>query len=208
LISKRPLCSFYFPISNSSPFRSSLLLNLVIQYHPEKGGEDNSTPIKYSPNVFSNTGVSIYYQGTGISLGRTLKKSEKDKEIYGKTEYRDFQFYYYTSSFGFDLYSQDYSGFYLEDPESFGYTKGAPETIRSDLKIRTFGLNLYSIFDNAFSFRAAVNQSERQKDSHGSLLAMFSITRFQVESDYSLIPPDQESTNERAEVINRELFLG
>jgi hypothetical protein len=173
-------------------FINKPLLNLVIKYHPEKDEEDNSKTIKYSPNVFSNGGISVDYKGTGISLGRTLKNSEKDKETYGKTEYRDFQFYYYDSSFGVDLFSQDYSGFYLKDPGNFGYTRGDPETIRSDLKIRTFGLNIYYIFDDAFSFRAAVNQSERQKNSHGSLLAMFSITRFQFESDYSLIPANQE----------------
>ncbi len=168
------------------------LLNLVIQYHPEKGEEDNSKQIKYSPNVFSNGGVSIDYRGIGLSLGRTLKNSEKDRDVYGKTEYRDFQFYYYAGSFGIDLYSQDYTGFYLTDSEDFGYTQGDPETVRSDLRIRTFGLNLYYIFDDTFSFRAAVNQSERQRVSRGSLLAMFSLTRFQVESDYSLIPANQE----------------
>jgi hypothetical protein len=173
-------------------FINKPLLNLFIKYHPEEGEEDNSKPVKYSPNVFSNGGISFDYKGIGISLGRTLKNSEKEKETYGKTEYRDFQFYYYAGSFGVDLYSQDYSGFYLKDPGNFGYTRGDPETIRSDLKIRTFGLNIYYIFDDAFSFRAAVSQSERQKDSHGSLLAMFSITRFQFESDYSLIPASQE----------------
>jgi len=148
--------------------------------------------IRYSPNTMENLNVALSWNGLGISLGRELRFTEADTDRFGKTEYKNYQLYYHSRNFGIDLFWQEYSGFYLLLPQRFGYEPGEPETRRSDLSIRTVGMNAFYSFSDNFSFSAAFDQSERQIKSGGSVMLMLSMTRFSADSSYSLIPPSQE----------------
>jgi len=180
-------------------FQASLLKLNVKRYEKvptnitEQEEERYTDTITYEPNSLVNGGMRISYLGFGFSFTRTLDQSARDKEVYGETEYSDYQIYYYGRKFGVEVFYQKYEGFYLDDSDTFSLKKGDPETIRSDLSVATGGFNIFYVFSDNFSFKAAFSQLERQNAFDWSFLLMLSGIRFTINSDYSLIPENQES---------------
>jgi len=166
----------------------------AIEIRPVEAGftKSDGKIIRYSPNILASAGVSASWKGYGLSLGRDIKRSEVNSDTYGKTEYRSYQIYYNSTHYGFDFFWRDIRGFYLLLPQRFGYERGDPETRRSDLTAKTFGVNMFYAFSDDFSFSASFGQSERQLKSGGSFMTMLSYTQFSIDSDRSLIPPSQE----------------
>lgn len=157
--------------------------------------EDSST-IEYLPNTKNHTGIGVSYLGLGGSVSWRSGPSEKDELIYGKTGYVDYQLSYYSRKIGIDANYQEYSNFYLDNPGQYdsSWQAGDPYPQRTDLNIRYYGTNFYYIFSHRkFSFRAAFNQTERQKKNAGSFLLMTSLSYLDIKSDYSLIPANQEA---------------
>lgn len=168
-------------------------LNITLRHYTPKDEENNSQVIRYEPNTLAHWGASISWQGFGFSFGFDAPKSAKDETKYGNTKYKDFQISFYGQQFGFDAYYQNYKGFYLLQPEKYGYQPGSPEALRSDIAAKSAGRNVFWAFFKDFSFSAAFDQSQRQLSTAFSPLLMASFTRFSIESDYSLIPPSEEA---------------
>lgn len=171
-------------------FLQASAVDLTIKrYQSDKDTTHYSDQIKYQPNVPANFGLGISYDGFGLSYKFGFTISESQKQKYGSTSFDDWQIYYYGRKFGIDGFLQQYRGFRLESPESYGYKTGDPETKRSDLRVNTLGLNLYYVFSDNFSMASSFKQSERQNSSGGSFLIMISSTLYSVTADRSLIPP-------------------
>ncbi len=165
----------------------------------------NKTSTIYSPNVNLNIGMGVSYKGYGLSLQTAVPGTEKNQNVYGKTEYFDFQFYYISNKFGGDLLVQRYKGYYLEEsilknpfqlkdknPTQINELIDTAEVKRPDLTVMTLGVNGYYIFSDRFSFKAAFKQTERQTRSSGSFLMMASVMHYKISSNYSLILPSKE----------------
>jgi len=158
--------------------------------------------IRYSPNSNLHMGIELNFYHIGIAFSTELDSSDENdyddefKKIYGETDYRDILLSYYDKNFGVELSYQKYRGFYLCEPDLYGYSAGDTETKRSDLVLANAGARLYYNFAdwNAYSIAAVFSQSERQKDWIAiSFLGMFSADRSRFDSDYSLIPPVKEA---------------
>lgn len=168
-------------------------LELTLRHYVPRGEENSSKIIRYVPNTLANWGAGFSWKGLGLSLGFNAPRSDKDENLYGKTEYRDFQLFYYGRRFGVDAHYQKYKGFYLLNSRVLGYNTGDPETLRPDLAMTSSGINAFWSFFEEFSFSAAFDQSERQVRTAWSPLVMVSGNRFTVDSDRSLIPSSQEA---------------
>lgn len=146
-------------------------------------GED----IKYEANTTMDTGIEASYQSFGASI--TLSsESLMDEKKFGKSESRDYQFYFYTDHFGADLYYQKYKGYFLSEPETFGYKEGDPLTLRPDIFVKNIGTNIYYSFSDDYSLSASFKQMEKSYKSAGSWLVSLSINEFEIKGDSSLIP--------------------
>ncbi|MCX7677994.1 MAG: DUF4421 domain-containing protein [Spirochaetes bacterium] len=167
-------------------------LTLALRHYPPKGQENLSQPVRYVPNTLAHWGASISWLGFGLSLGFDSPKSEKDETQYGNTKYYDFQISFYGSQYGFDAYYQNYKGFYLLEPDKYGYRAGSAEALRDDIAAKTIGCNIFIAFFEEFSFSAAFDQSQRQISSACSPVVMISFNRFSIESNRSIIVPSQE----------------
>ncbi len=174
-------------------FISRPFLTLTMRHYTPNDEENNSQVIRYAPNTLALWGASISWQGFGFSFGLDSPKSEKDETKYGNTKYYDFQLSFYGQQFGFDGYYQNYKGFYLLQPEKYGYMAGSAEALRPDIAAKTIGCNIFWSFFDKFSFSAAFDQSQRQTATAFSPLLMISFNQFSIESSYSLIPPSEES---------------
>ena len=76
----------------------------------EQEKERYTDTITYEPNSLVSGGIRISYLGFGFSFNRTLDQSARDKEVYGETEYSDYQIYYYGRKFGVEIFYQKYKG--------------------------------------------------------------------------------------------------
>ncbi len=152
---------------------------------------NNSEDIIYQPNQSLGTGLGLSWRNYGLSYSWAIKPL-KDTDEYGKTVYMDIQFNYYNRKFGFDIFFQRYKGYYLEDTDSYNIYPGGAGAIRPDLATTSTGVNFFYIFSDNFSYKASFNGNERQTKSSGSFLFMASINNININSDYSLIPPDEE----------------
>lgn len=145
--------------------------------------------IRYEPNVSNFYGVGVSYDGFGLRLPAIGKYGEESEQEYGKTDYSDFQAFYYGTSFCVDFIYQKYKGFYLDFPEEYGYEPGDPATIRGDIAVRTVGVNLYYQFSRALSLRAAFEQIGRQASSGGSFMVMLGLQQQEISADSDIVPP-------------------
>ena len=79
----------------------------------------NST-IQYGPNQKANLGIGMNYKWLGFGLAFNLGGSKNnDDDIYGETKQFDMQINAYSRKFTFDTYLQNYTGYYLLDPQKY-----------------------------------------------------------------------------------------
>ncbi|MFH1784437.1 MAG: DUF4421 family protein [bacterium] len=180
--------------------RNKLILSLLssgrdLSLTIKKEGS-TSVDINYLPNTKQHTGIGVSFLGLGGAVSWTGGDTQQDEAIYGKTKYIDYQLSYYGRKIGIDANFQQYSNFYLDKPDQFdaSWQTTDPYPQRTDLHIRYYGLNTYYIFSSEkFSFKAAFNQTERQKKKAGSFLLMGSVSYLDIKSDRSLIPASKEA---------------
>jgi hypothetical protein len=154
---------------------------------PEQEGED----IKYSPNVETAFGVLFKYKYLELSVSKNYNFHD-ESGTKGDTEYYDMQLYYFVQNFAAELYHQKYKGYYLKDPELFGYAEGHSKTKRPDITTLHQGFNVYYIYSDDYSLNAAMNQGEKQNELAGSFMIMSSVNRVKLNSEFSLIPDNQQ----------------
>lgn len=170
-------------------------LQLGISYFGKQpdGTTKDTTEIKYIPNVNNSLGADISYGFYGFSFSREIPNSGKDQNIYGKSKYNDFQFYYYGDKLGADVYYQKYTGFYLDNAAASGYAGNESVFKRSDLSMGSAGFNVYYSFSDDYSLNKAFKITRNPIKSGGSFLLMVSPNYFIVDSSRSLVLPDQEA---------------
>ena len=124
--------------------------------------ENNSNlNLEYMANNPFAIGAGLSWDGMGISVSQAINYTDRKK---GKTKSFDFQYHYYGKKVTFDLFVQNYKGFFLENRKE-NYT------LFPDMKFNRYGVFGQYVFNgNKFSYRAAFDQSEIQLRSAGSLL--------------------------------------
>ena len=156
---------------------------LNIQHY---NGDIESTEIIYLPNVKQMFGIDLSYKGYGASYSMSMKNAAKDEDVYGKSTYRDLQFYYFSEQWGADFYYQQYSGYYLDSPET------DPVEMRPDLKVQTAGFNWYYSFNDKFELNHVLKNSSTKHGLQWAFLIMVSPNYFSVKGDESLILASEE----------------
>ncbi|MBP7604680.1 MAG: DUF4421 family protein [Spirochaetes bacterium] len=149
--------------------------------------------VQYMPNDATILGVGLSYNGLGLKLTHASGSGDRDQRVYGTTEVRDYRMYYYSAALCVDLMYQRYKGYYLDDPDDFGYAAGDPPTIRGDLDMRNVAFNLYYVVSERLSLPAAFEQTDIQRECGGSFILMMTLQQNDISSDGSLFPPSVAS---------------
>ncbi len=143
--------------------------------------------LRYLPNTSLNVGIGATYHSITLNLGYGFGFLNPDREK-GKTKYLDLQSHIYGRKWTIDLFGQFYNGYYLS-PKGLGTTIPDKYYIRPDIKATLAGLAAYNILnDRKFSYRAALLQNEKQKESAGSFLFGAELYYGLIRADSSLIP--------------------
>ncbi len=160
--------------------------------------------VHYKPNALSSIGFGGNYKWLGLDVAFKNKSSEKDTEVYGRTQSFDLLANMYLRRFAIDLFFVRYKGYYLTNSDDFN----APEVIiDNDLKSGVTGASAFYIFNHKkFSFRASHLHNERQLKSAGSFIAGLYFSHSYIASDSSLVPPKFRDDFNEASLINKGDF--
>ncbi|ALM48156.1 hypothetical protein AMR72_04145 [Flavobacterium psychrophilum] len=115
----------------------------------------------YSPNNPTRLGLGFSIKNTVVDFSYSFGLLPAGKE-YGKTKSFDFQIHNYGRKFLFDVFYQNYKGFYSDNKVITTY----PET-----SVQLIGGEITYVFNNRqFSAKAAFDQTQKQLQSAGSWL--------------------------------------
>ncbi len=156
---------------------------------------NNPYRLKYLPNGYFNIGAGVNFRSFGLSLATKIPVFQNSENKHGETKRFGVQSYLYTGKFSIDLLTSFLKGYYLNNSFSHldSYSKGK-EYQRPDISSANIGITVNYIFNNSkFSFKAAFNDTERQKRSAGSLIAGGSLFSYQTKADSSIVPREIDS---------------
>ncbi|NDW18859.1 DUF4421 domain-containing protein [Dysgonomonas sp. 216] len=137
----------------------------------------------YMPNNPANIGFGFSWKNTILSFGYGYGFDfMKDKNL-GKTKAFDFQLQNYGRKFTFDIYIQQYEGFYHDKKDD-----GKDVELYPDLRIEAYGAQVQYLFNGRkFSYKAAFNQNQKQLKSAGSFLLGLAVSQTKIRTDSSLV---------------------
>ena len=147
------------PFDEKIAVRTFLMKKFIIMAHESdaEGVEESfvpNNPINIGVGLSVKNTVIDFWYGYGFNFMRDKKR--------GKTQSLDFQLHNYGRKFVFDIFLQQYKGFYNE----------SNKMIHPDLQIHKYGVSGQYVFNNErYSYKAVYNQSEKQVKSAGSFLA-------------------------------------
>jgi len=148
---------------------------------------DQSQKLSYKPNNTFSVGLGIYLFEVGIELALAVPIDERSRDTYGASDVRDLQANFLGKHWGVDIYHQNYSGFYVANPNP---TASSPDAFikRSDIELINKGIGgMYAFNKNKFSLKSAYNYSERQIKSAGSFVLSGALNTFQLQADSSVL---------------------
>lgn len=149
--------------------------------HPQK--------LSFSPNP--NNKIGLYFGWRWIFLGWSVDIDDIYRKTNRKNKGTEFDLSLYSSKLGVDIFYRRTGNNY-----KIHKIKGFSDDIPSDysenfngIKVDIKGLNLYYIFNNRkFSYPAAFSQSTNQRRNAGTFIAGFSISKHNLDFDYTQLP--------------------
>jgi hypothetical protein len=155
--------------------------------------QDTHQKLTYRPNVTYHAGAGAYVFGLGIQFVLALPQSSASIEKYGKSDAVDLQANILGKNWGIDLFTQNYKGYYIEDPNQ-PVPPGAPFPTRTDVRTWNTGITGAYYFDKRrFSIRSTYNYFERQLKSAGSFLLSGNVNTFALRADSAVYSPAYEA---------------
>ncbi len=131
--------------------------------------------LQINPNIGYNFFISLDYQFLGLSFGSSpsLFNIDKENDLKGESTYSEFRFRAALGRWiqGFQVSSVE--GFYVENTGDFipGWIEGKDPYIQlTDCKSQRWGMSTSYVFNQNFSFRNILYNTEWQKQSAGSFI--------------------------------------
>jgi hypothetical protein len=148
---------------------------------------DPESKLNYKPNSTYSLGMGVYLFEIVVELSFAIPLGEKSLNTYGASDVRDLQANFLGKNWGVDLFSQNYSGFYVANPNP-SPSSPDPYIKRSDIELVNKGISgVYALNRNKFSLKSAYNYSERQLKSAGSFVVSGGINTFRLQADSSVL---------------------
>jgi len=141
----------------------------------------------------------VGHKGFSVTFGSNVPPTDASIQEKGKTDYKDYQFQFYFTHVGVDLFYQTFQGFYRASAQEgektvlADGTKAYPQL--PDMQMKKYGANLWYVFSpQNYSISAAFNQTTRQTRSGGSWITMAMANDVNVSNNGSPILPEAQRT--------------
>ncbi len=152
-------------------------------------------PIVYRPSVRGSLGLGVQFKDLAIGLSFKLTQRPVIRNSQSESKYFDLTVHSYGKKLGYDIYYQDYEGYFIENLDNLlnNFFGGDNLQRRDDIRLRNVSANVFYVFNpEKFSYRAAFTHDERQIKSAGSFILTGSLGYFAARGDSSFIPPDTD----------------
>ena len=155
--------------------------------------KDNHQKLTYRPNASYYAGAGTYIFGVGFQFVVAIPQSSANIDRFGKSTAVDLQANILGTNFGLDLFTQNYKGYYLDDPNK-PIPPGAPNPQRQDVITSNTGVTgAYFFNKRRFSIKSTYNYYERQRRSAGSFLLSGNFNTFSLTADSSIYSASYEA---------------
>lgn len=143
--------------------------------------EGTAKEFTYKTNKPISLGIGVAWKDFSLSFGYGFDIFRDKKK--GKTNSLEFQHHWYGRKWMYDFFLQQHKGFYNSERN-----KNKEYTLYPDIKMNMYGGTLQYVFNNKkFSYKAAMNQTEKQLKSAGSALMGISLYYSQVQTDTTVL---------------------
>ncbi|TAF65977.1 MAG: DUF4421 domain-containing protein [Cytophagales bacterium] len=178
---------------------------LSINFSPQK---IRNIDLQYLPNVASTGGFGIVFKRIALNVGFKLRQDENATRNRGQSQYLDLQLNSFGKKIGYDLYYQNYQGYYINNPAVvFGQWTNATLPQRPDMRIQNIAANVSYFFNHRkFSYRSVFVFDERQIKPAGSFILTASIGYLNLSADSSFIPQNRVIPFENNSDFNQAKF--
>lgn len=134
-----------------------------------------NTDLVLLPNDNLRFSLSLDYEFIGVSLGFSPKflGSNNDNDLKGKSSFTDYGFRFFLGNWAQEILYSNIQGYYVENTQDFipGWEENDDPFIQfPNLKTIQWGGSTSYIFNERFSFRNIVYQTEWQRKSAGSFV--------------------------------------
>lgn len=148
---------------------------------------DRTNVLNYRPNNSFGVGLGFYLFEVAFEVTTSIPLNEKSRMTYGESDVRDLQINFLARKFGGDVFRQNYSGFYVADPNQLVSTDDEFAR-RPDIEMTNTGINWIYIFNHEkFSLRSAYNYSERQLKTGGSFVITGTLNTLRLRADSTIL---------------------
>ncbi len=161
-------------VSYADKFVVKLNLDTQVNSYSLKNLQDG-TNLRITPNIGYNLFLSLDYQFFGFSVGfsPSFLTPDSNDDLKGESSFSDFRFRAALGHWvqGFQVSSIE--GYYVENTEDFlpDWIEGVDPYIQlSDFKSQVWGMSTSYVFNQNFSFRNILYNTEWQKKSAGSFI--------------------------------------
>ncbi len=162
---------------------------------PRKDGlTQYSKAIWYRPNVRSIMGMEVAFKDISIGWSFRLAQNAIFNPGENESEYSDFQLHYIGKKMIYDLYYQNFQGYFIDNSEKvfisdFLKQNEVVQQQRDDIKLRNVLANVTYLFNSdEFSYNAAFTHKQKQLKSAGSFIITGSLGYVKIKGDSSHIP--------------------
>ena len=149
--------------------------------------------VDYSPKTPSRSVLGMTYGPLALFAFVSNPMSGTDAETYGESRASDWQLRFYGRRATWDVFYQDYAGFYNStSADDVPTTPRGTFIKRPDIHLRQYGVHVLLPADpDKFSMGAAYDFDGQQLTSGGSLLLSLGISQASIAADQRLIPSAQ-----------------
>lgn len=160
-----------------------------LAFEMEKRMPEGNQTLRFLPNNSFSAGIGAYLFDVSVELSVALPVDEKAQDRYGQSTSQSLGVSVGGTNWGLDAVTQQYTGFYLSNPESVPPTGVYP--IRDDVSLSHTGvLGIYAFNKNKYSLWSSYTHTERQLRSAGSLVLAGAISSFHLQADSVILSND------------------
>lgn len=152
--------------------------------------------LSYRPPEALYFGVIAGIGGLGGTLYFAIEPDDATKAREGESEFNDLGFTAYSKRFGFEFNYNRYKGFLVDNSSVLSAATRNNEQFLKLPNMVTEGMGItvqYALADNNFSLAAALDQSEVQESSGGSLLLVGSLRKQRTDNPTAILPAEVHS---------------
>lgn len=151
---------------------------------------ESKKELDLQPNSAGRIGLGFNYKWMGLAVA-FAPPGFSDDEKYGNTEKLDLQINVFARSFGLDITSQYYKGYYVANPYDFMAWNRTEYPLLENLTTMSMELSGYYFTNHKeFSYRAAFVRNEIQRKSAGSLILGTYVRMDITDAPEGIIPDD------------------